>query len=93
MYFEIEEERATGRPLLRQFGKPLAELDGVLPRHPIDGMIRAVDASDRIKADLPQFPRFASVAVSDAKAGVERDKGVKDAGLMAAFAAAASTLR
>jgi len=40
----------------------------------IEGVTTSFDAIDRIKADLAQFPRFASVAVSDAKAGVERDK-------------------
>lgn len=40
----------------------------------IDGVTASFDAIDRIKADLSQYPRFASVAVSDAKAGVERDK-------------------
>ncbi len=40
----------------------------------IEGVTTSFDAIDRIKADLAQYPRFASVAVSDAKAGVERDK-------------------
>ncbi|MBE0617569.1 MAG: PilN domain-containing protein, partial [Proteobacteria bacterium] len=40
----------------------------------IEGVTASFDAIDRIKADLSQYPRFASVAVSDAKAGVERDK-------------------
>lgn len=40
----------------------------------IDGVTTSFDAIDRIKTDLSQHPRFSSVAVSDAKAGVERDK-------------------
>jgi len=40
----------------------------------IEGVTTSFDAIDKIKADLSQYPRFASVTVSDAKAGVERDK-------------------
>ncbi|MDW7710077.1 MAG: type II secretion system protein GspL [Deferrisomatales bacterium] len=40
----------------------------------IDGVTGSFDAIDRIKADLSQYPRFSTVTVSDAKAGVERDK-------------------
>ena len=40
----------------------------------IEGITTSFDAIDKIKADLVQYPRFATVAVSDAKAGVERDK-------------------
>ncbi|MDF1554590.1 MAG: GspL/Epsl periplasmic domain-containing protein [Deferrisomatales bacterium] len=40
----------------------------------IEGSTTSFDAIDKIKADLIQYPRFATVVVSDAKAGVERDK-------------------
>lgn len=40
----------------------------------IDGVTTSFDAIDRIKAEISQHPRFSSVAVSDAKAGVERDR-------------------
>ncbi|MHB8763577.1 MAG: type II secretion system protein GspL [Deferrisomatales bacterium] len=40
----------------------------------VEGVTTSFDAIDRIKTDLAQYPRFASVVVSDAKAGVERDK-------------------
>jgi len=40
----------------------------------IEGLTTSFDAIDKIKADLAEYPRFASVTVSDAKAGVERDK-------------------
>ncbi len=40
----------------------------------VEGITTSFDAIDRIKADLAQYPRFASATVSDAKAGVERDK-------------------
>jgi Tfp pilus assembly protein PilN len=40
----------------------------------IDGVTASFDAIDRIKAEISQHPRFSSVAVSDAKAGVERDR-------------------
>jgi general secretion pathway protein L len=40
----------------------------------IEGVTTSFDAIDKIKADLSQYPRFSSVTVSDAKAGVERDK-------------------
>ena len=40
----------------------------------IEGITTSFDAIDKIKADLVEYPRFATVVVSDAKAGVERDK-------------------
>ena len=40
----------------------------------VEGVTGSFDAIDRIKAELATFPRFSSVTVSDAKAGVERDK-------------------
>lgn len=40
----------------------------------IEGSTTSFDAIDKLKADLVQYPRFANVAVSDAKAGVDRDK-------------------
>ena len=47
-------------------------VDGARVR--IEGSTTSFDAIDKIKADLAKHPRFHSVSVSDAKAGVERDK-------------------
>lgn len=40
----------------------------------VEGVTTSFDAIDKIKADLSSYPRFLSVTVSDAKAGVEREK-------------------
>ena len=40
----------------------------------VEGVTTSFDSIDKIKADLADYPRFVSVTVSDAKAGVERDK-------------------
>ena len=40
----------------------------------IEGITTSFDAIDKIKADLAEYPRFATVVVSDAKAGVDRNK-------------------
>jgi Tfp pilus assembly PilM family ATPase/Tfp pilus assembly protein PilN len=53
-----------------EFREFVAEADRIR----IDGVTTSFDSIDKIQARMQQYPGFSSVAVSDAKAGVEADK-------------------